>query len=168
MKKVFTLLISTCMAAILFCQAGMLFTVNAYEKTTESGKYISLSQLVLLKKYLSRDIEATAKSLDYYEDGTINSMDITALRRYLLGIPFELPDDEKTLVVEDDGYVADVAKPQLLKGMLKVNNSLKAEIEVNYFHCKDIITTSADHDNGFMDDSNLVRAVKDLVNFITD
>ena len=42
----------------------------------------------------------------------------------------------------------------------------KAEIEIHYFDCKDIITTSSDHDNGFIDGGDLARAVKDLVNAI--
>ena len=42
----------------------------------------------------------------------------------------------------------------------------RAEIEVFYFDCKDIITTSDDHDNGFIDGGDLVRAAKDLVNAI--
>lgn len=42
----------------------------------------------------------------------------------------------------------------------------KAEIEVHYFACKDIITGSSDHDNGFIDEGNLPRAIRDLVNAI--
>lgn len=40
----------------------------------------------------------------------------------------------------------------------------KAEIEVVFFDCKDIITASGDHDNGFADFGDLVRATKDIIN----
>ena len=43
----------------------------------------------------------------------------------------------------------------------------KAELEICFFDCKDIITTSnSDHDNGFVDFGDLAKAAKDLINAI--
>ena len=40
----------------------------------------------------------------------------------------------------------------------------KAELEIFYFDCKDIITTSdGEHDNGFVDFGDLAKAAKDLI-----
>ena len=39
----------------------------------------------------------------------------------------------------------------------------KPTVEIVYFNCKDIITTSSDHDNGFIDGGDFVRSVKDFV-----
>ena len=43
-----------------------------------------------------------------------------------------------------------------------MNNLEKPEIEIFHFKC-DIITTSADHDNGYVDSGTLPRAIRDLV-----
>lgn len=39
----------------------------------------------------------------------------------------------------------------------------KPEIEIFHFQCNDIITASLDHDNGFIDTDELVRAIKNIV-----
>ena len=55
MKKLYTLLISICLVAVLLCQSGMVLTLSADEvDSVNSGKTVSLTQLVRLKKYLAK------------------------------------------------------------------------------------------------------------------
>ncbi len=44
----------------------------------------------------------------------------------------------------------------------------KAELQIVYFECEDIITTSTDHDNGFIDGGDLMRMLKDFKESIPD
>lgn len=39
----------------------------------------------------------------------------------------------------------------------------KPELEIFYFQCKDIITTSEEHDNGYVDTDDLARSGKNLL-----
>ena len=42
----------------------------------------------------------------------------------------------------------------------------KPEVEIFHFQCADIITTSEEHDNGFIDGGDFARSVKNLVDKI--
>ena len=42
----------------------------------------------------------------------------------------------------------------------------KATLEVVYFDCKDIITTSSEHDNGYIDGGDLQYLIQDLKKLI--
>jgi hypothetical protein len=47
-----------------------------------------------------------------------------------------------------------------------VKKKLKATCEIVNFECNDIITTSGDHDNGFIDEGTLAYLVEDIKNNI--
>ena len=47
-----------------------------------------------------------------------------------------------------------------------MEKQFKASLEIVYFECNDIITTSGGHDNGYIDDGTLVNLVEDIVNNI--
>ena len=50
--------------------------------------------------------------------------------------------------------------------MIKVKEFEKATLEIVYFECKDIITTS--HDNGFIGSEELAYLIQDLKKLIPD
>lgn len=110
MKKVYSLLISVCLAMIIFCQSGLCLSISADETNNSSGNNnnFSLVQLVHLKKRLSGIQTFSASNynaeMDYNKDGDINAVDIAALRRLILGLPVEPETDE-------DGYSKQVLRP---------------------------------------------------------
>ena len=110
MKKVYSLLISVCLAMIIFCQSGLCLSISADVTNVASGNNnnFSLVQLVRLKKRLSGIQTFSASNynaeMDYNKDGDINAVDIAALRRLILGLPVEPETDE-------DGYCNQVIKP---------------------------------------------------------
>lgn len=52
--------------------------------------------------------------------------------------------------------------------MIKVKELKKAELEIVYFECKDIITTSVEHDNGYTGSDQLSYIVDDLKKIVPD
>ena len=44
-----------------------------------------------------------------------------------------------------------------------MEKKFNASLEVVYFECDDIITTSGDHDNGYVDGEGLPNAVRNLI-----
>ena len=112
MKKLYTLLISICLVAVLFCQSGMVLTLSADEvDSVNSGKTVSLTQLVKLKKYLAKMPRSYDESFDYNEDKSNNAMDTVALRRLLLGLPVESEKVNETPAHDKDGFYLKVARP---------------------------------------------------------
>ena len=87
MKKHYTLLISLCLAAVLFCQSGTFMTISAEETNTKINGNSSLVQLVNLKKYLAKSPRSYNREMDYNADEVNNAEDIVTLRRRILGLP---------------------------------------------------------------------------------
>ena len=48
-----------------------------------------------------------------------------------------------------------------------MGKKFEASIEIHYFE-QDIITTSSDHDNGYVDGGDLAYLVEDIVNKVKD
>ena len=102
MKKLYTLLISLSLAAVVFCQSGSNLTTKAVESASvKSSQDYSLAQLVRLKKDLANMPRTFKKDLDYNIDGKNNAKDIVALKRLLFGLQN----------YDDDGYYNKVVKP---------------------------------------------------------
>ena len=49
-----------------------------------------------------------------------------------------------------------------------MEKKFNASIEIVYFECNDIITTSSDHDNGYVDGGGLAYLAEDIVNKIKE
>ena len=112
MKKLYTLLISLCLAAVLFCQSGMVLTLSADEaNSVNSSKEVSLKRLVRIKRYLAQMPRSYDESFDYNEDKSNDAMDTVALRRLLLGLPIESEEVNETPAYDKDGFNKKVARP---------------------------------------------------------
>lgn len=111
MKKIQSLLISIFLCAILFCQTGVCLTSAAVESNSQNTeKIISVVALVRLKKHLA-GMKSYLIDLDYNEDGKLDSMDVTALRKLLLGLPIDDKNVVKLPKFDHDGYYNQVIKP---------------------------------------------------------
>lgn len=47
-----------------------------------------------------------------------------------------------------------------------MEKKFSASLEIIYFECNDIITTSGDHDNGYFDGGGLAYFVEDIKNVV--
>ena len=111
MKKFHSLLISIFLCATLLCQAGGCLTLTAAEVNSQgAAKNVSLVDLVRLKKHLA-GMRAYIGDADYNADGEINSMDIVALRRLLLGLSIGTDSVATPPQLDKDGYYNQVIKP---------------------------------------------------------
>ena len=118
MKRIYSLLISIVLCAVIFCQAGLCFTLSADEvNTVDDSGNISLAQLVRLKKILAGiPVPYSVKddfNYDLNNDGEIDATDITILRQLILGIYIntDTDTDVKDNTIDKDGFYNQVIKP---------------------------------------------------------
>lgn len=109
MKKIYSLLISICLCAVLFCGTGLGLAVTA----AKNLQNVNAIDLVRLKKYLS-GVEIDIGDADYNEDGDIDVLDLVALRRIFLGLPVNPETEESGSKYDDEGFNNWVYMPQLL------------------------------------------------------
>ena len=106
MKKIYSLLISICLCAVLFCSTGLGLAVTA----AKNLQNVNAVDLVRLKKYLAGE-DIDIGDADYNEDGSINGMDLAALRRIFLGLPVNPETEEQDTEFDEDGFYNQVIKP---------------------------------------------------------
>ena len=109
MKKLYSLLISICLCAVIFCQMplSLMAETTALSKNTAT---VTVIDLVRLKKHLA-GMRSYISDADYNADGKIDSRDMTALKRILLGLAVEDNTVSETTQFDNDGYYNQVIKP---------------------------------------------------------
>lgn len=98
-------------AALVMCFSFI--SSNVYVFAAKDADSLTVIDLVRLKKYIIESFVYNA-DFDYNGDNTVNSQDLIALRRILLGLPYtpvEPDDDKEDSKFDDDGYYNDVVKP---------------------------------------------------------